>query len=121
MKNKPTPNTGCCTQHLFYNFQSGPHLDKFFVMVAMSSSHIETRACLFVCLPVCEHDNSRFQNYLGFTINVICDVACQNKAFVAEISCSVVFGKECNFRFHMIYYLCVYALPVQSYAPRNKL
>ena len=32
-----------------------------------------------------------------------------------------VFGKECNFSFHMIYYLCVYALPVQSYAPRNKL
>ena len=54
---------------------------------------------------------------------LICDVACQNQGFVARMSCSVMmfFGKECNFSFHMIYYLCVYAFPVQSYAPRNKL
>ena len=46
----------------------------------------------------------------------ICDVACQKQAFVAEMICSVMM-----FLGNLIYYLCVYALPVQSYAPCNKL
>ena len=36
---------------------------------------------------------------------VICDVACQNQAFVTVMSYDII-GKECNFSFHMMYYLC---------------
>ena len=53
----------------------------------------------------------------------ICDVACQNQAFVAEMSCWSynIVVKECNFSFHLMYYLCVSALPIQCYDLRNKL
>ena len=32
-----------------------------------------------------------------------------------------IIEKECDFRFNMIYYLCFYALSIQSYTDRKKL
>ena len=48
---------------------------------------------------------------------IICDVPCQNQAFVAEMSCSVMMFLEKNVTLAFIFnYQCVYALPIQSYA-----
>ena len=51
----------------------------------------------------------------------ICDVTCQNQALVTEICCRVITQKECDLSFHLIHYLCFYALSIQSFADRKKL
>ena len=38
-----------------------------------------------------------------------------------ELQNYAIIEKECNFIFHMIYYICVYALSIHGYADRNKL
>ena len=45
------------------------------------------------------------------------------KENVAEKSCLImsITEKECNFSFYLLYYLCFYVLPIQSYADQKKL
>ena len=55
----------------------------------------------------------------GIDTNMWCSMSKPGFCRWNELLSYDVFEKECSF--HMIYYLCVYALSVQSYAPQNKL
>ena len=52
----------------------------------------------------------------------MCHITYQIQAFVTKIILSYdIIGKECDTGFHMIYYLCFYALSILSYADQKKL
>ena len=55
--------------------------------------------------------------FVHFTyFSQICDVTCQNQAFEAEIGCLVrILLRKSVILAIIIYYLCLYDIPIQSY------